>query len=149
MLFPHCYRPSLTPIQNNWQNYGFVYFKLYVPRQQAGVHLQYKIKVRNKQCTFSKNLTWFGPLLLRLCFLFRISLCHVSLQQICPFSWVLLANSFSNGNCFQQSTLRSAHPVYELSHAQTQIFSAWRTEQSKSVRIHVRQRGGVRYLHNR
>jgi hypothetical protein len=27
---------SFTPIQNNWQNYGFVYFKLYVPKQQAG-----------------------------------------------------------------------------------------------------------------
>jgi hypothetical protein len=28
MLFPQCYRPSFTPIQNNRQNYGFVYFKL-------------------------------------------------------------------------------------------------------------------------
>jgi hypothetical protein len=23
-------------MQNNWQNYGFVYFEVYVPRQQAG-----------------------------------------------------------------------------------------------------------------
>jgi hypothetical protein len=29
-------RPSFTPIQNDWQNYGFVYFNLYIPRQQAG-----------------------------------------------------------------------------------------------------------------
>jgi hypothetical protein len=35
MLFPQYERPSFTPIQNNWQNYGFVYFNLYVPRQQA------------------------------------------------------------------------------------------------------------------
>jgi hypothetical protein len=34
--FPLHVRPNLTPIQNNWQTYGFVYFNLYVPRQQAG-----------------------------------------------------------------------------------------------------------------
>jgi hypothetical protein len=34
MLFPYCHRPSFTPIQNNWYNYGFVHFNLYVPRQQ-------------------------------------------------------------------------------------------------------------------
>jgi hypothetical protein len=28
MFFPYCERPSFTPIQNNWQNYGFIYFKL-------------------------------------------------------------------------------------------------------------------------
>jgi hypothetical protein len=27
---------SFTPIQNNWQNYYFVYFNLYIPRHQAG-----------------------------------------------------------------------------------------------------------------
>jgi hypothetical protein len=26
VLFPWYYRPSFTPIQNNRQNYGFVYF---------------------------------------------------------------------------------------------------------------------------
>jgi hypothetical protein len=36
MLVPKCERPSFTPIQNNWQNYGFVYFNLYIPMQQAG-----------------------------------------------------------------------------------------------------------------
>jgi hypothetical protein len=28
-------RSSFTPIQNNWQNYSFIYFNLYIPRQQA------------------------------------------------------------------------------------------------------------------
>jgi hypothetical protein len=36
MLFPLCERPSFTPTQNKWQNYGSVYFNLYIPRQQAG-----------------------------------------------------------------------------------------------------------------
>jgi hypothetical protein len=36
MLFPLCERPSFTPLQDNHQNYIFVYFNLYVPRQQAG-----------------------------------------------------------------------------------------------------------------
>jgi hypothetical protein len=36
MLFPYYERPSFTPIQNNWQNYGFVNVKLYIPGQQAG-----------------------------------------------------------------------------------------------------------------
>jgi hypothetical protein len=27
---------EITAIQNNWENYGFAYFNLYVPRQQAG-----------------------------------------------------------------------------------------------------------------
>jgi hypothetical protein len=29
-------RPSFVPIQNDWQNYGFLCFNLYVPRRQAG-----------------------------------------------------------------------------------------------------------------
>jgi hypothetical protein len=36
MLFLSCKRPSFTPIQNNWQYYGFAYFNLYFSRQQAG-----------------------------------------------------------------------------------------------------------------
>jgi hypothetical protein len=35
MLFPQHERPSFTPIQNKWQNYRFVYFNLYIPRQQV------------------------------------------------------------------------------------------------------------------
>jgi hypothetical protein len=35
---PSCERPSFTPIQNNWQNYGFAYVNLYIHRQQAGRH---------------------------------------------------------------------------------------------------------------
>jgi hypothetical protein len=38
-LLPHaCYMPRLPnlTIQNNWQNYGFVYFILYIPGQRVG-----------------------------------------------------------------------------------------------------------------
>jgi hypothetical protein len=35
-FLPYCERPSFTSVQNNWQNYGFVYFSLYIPIQQAG-----------------------------------------------------------------------------------------------------------------
>jgi hypothetical protein len=41
MLFPHSQRPSLTPIQNTWYNYGFVHFNLYIPGQQAELHYAY------------------------------------------------------------------------------------------------------------
>jgi hypothetical protein len=36
MLLLYCDRPSFTPIQNKWHNYGFVYFNLYIPREQTG-----------------------------------------------------------------------------------------------------------------
>jgi hypothetical protein len=36
MLFPQCGRPSFTPIQNKWHNYGSEYFNFYVSREQAG-----------------------------------------------------------------------------------------------------------------
>jgi hypothetical protein len=35
-LFPYCKRPTCTPIQNNRQDYGFVYSNLYLLRQQTG-----------------------------------------------------------------------------------------------------------------
>jgi hypothetical protein len=35
-LFWNTFSPSFTLIQNNWQNYGLVYFNLYIPRQQEG-----------------------------------------------------------------------------------------------------------------
>jgi hypothetical protein len=42
----------MTPIQNNWQNYGFVYFIFYIPRHQAG-----------RQKTLDRmvaSITWMG-----------------------------------------------------------------------------------------
>jgi hypothetical protein len=36
MLCPSYYRPSFTPVQNNWQNYGFACFQIYLPRQENG-----------------------------------------------------------------------------------------------------------------
>jgi hypothetical protein len=33
VFFPQSERPSFAPVQNNWQNYSFVYFNLpYKPR---------------------------------------------------------------------------------------------------------------------
>jgi hypothetical protein len=38
---------SFTPTQNNWQNYGFVHFNLYIPKNILEVNEE-------------KRLQWFG-----------------------------------------------------------------------------------------
>jgi hypothetical protein len=93
MLFRKCQSPSFLPIQNNWQNYGVLYFNLYVPRHEAG-----RIKTELNGSKRSPNLVCCSSLCARnidLLVLLPDILTLPDLQRTCSLylSYALLLSS--------------------------------------------------------